>query len=84
MAATLELEPLVVKLAWNAELDAIVTRLATKAGKPKEEWLRRLLLDAIEDAEDSADAEEVMTRIRSGDERTYTSEEVRRRLGLDD
>lgn len=38
--------------------------------------------EALEDAEDIADAEQVLADIKSGKEKTYTLAEVERELGL--
>ena len=65
-------------------LDEIVTRLAAKEGKPKAEYLRRLLLDAIEDAEDYWSAHEAAEEFRRSGEKAKSLEQVSRELGLDD
>ena len=69
---------------YSPELDAVVTRLAEKAGKPKNEYLRRLFLDAIEDAEDYVIAEEAYADFVASGEKAIPSDQVRRELGLDD
>lgn len=72
---TLKLEP---------ELDRWISELAERAGRAKNELLREALIQALEDIEDIQDATEALERLRRGEERTYTSAEVRKELGLDD
>lgn len=45
--------------------------------------MSKAILEYIEDLEDVARAEEIMSKIESGESKTYTLEEVERRLGLD-
>jgi RHH-type rel operon transcriptional repressor/antitoxin RelB len=58
--------------------------LAAKTGRTKTFYAREAILEHIEDLEDLYLAEQTLLRIRSGEERTYTAEEVRAHLGLDD
>ena len=53
--------------------------MATSEGLPIE-----IIAERVEEAEDYDLAAEVMERIRRGEERTFTADEVRRDLGLDD
>ena len=74
MATSVRLDP-----ATEARLD----RLASETGRTKAFYLRQLIeqgLDDLEDAYLGAAAEE---RIRLGQERTYSLDEVVEELGLD-
>ena len=44
--------------------------------------LSRRALEALEDAEDAQEAAEILSRIESGQERTYTMAEVAAELGI--
>jgi predicted DNA-binding protein len=71
-------------ITLEPELDEIVTRLAAKEGKPKALYLRRLLLDALEDAEDYWAAEDAMTEHQRSGGKTYSAQEIGHELGVDD
>jgi RHH-type transcriptional regulator, rel operon repressor / antitoxin RelB len=58
--------------------------LAEKTGRTKAFYIREMILSHIDDMEDYYLAAEVVERLRKGQERTYTDEEIRRDLGLDD
>lgn len=58
--------------------------LAEAKGQSPTDFMSEALLEYIEDLEDVIRAEEIMRKIESGESRTYTLEEVERRLGLDD
>lgn len=75
MPTSIRLEP---------EIEARLDALAARTGRTKAYYLRELITNGLEDLEDYYAAVEVSERIRRGEERTYTSEEVRRDLGLDD
>jgi RHH-type rel operon transcriptional repressor/antitoxin RelB len=75
MSIAIELEPAVDK-----KLEA----LAAKTGRAKADYLREAIARGLEDIEDIYMADAAYERIRQGSERTYTSAEVRRELGLDD
>lgn len=58
--------------------------LAEKTGRTKAFYLRELILSHIDELEDYYLAADVVERLRKGQERTFTSREVRKDLGLDD
>lgn len=59
-------------------------RLAKRSGRTKTYYAREAILRHLEDLEDAHEAERILQRVRAGKERTYTLDEVARRLGLDD
>jgi RHH-type rel operon transcriptional repressor/antitoxin RelB len=75
MPTSIRLEP---------EIEARLDALAARTGRTKAYYLRELITNGLGDLEDYYTAVEVSERIRRGEERTYTSAEVRRELGLDD
>jgi RHH-type rel operon transcriptional repressor/antitoxin RelB len=75
MPTSIRLEP---------EIEARLDALAARTGRTKAYYLRQLITEGLDDLEDYHRAVEVSERIRRGEERTYTSAEVRRDLGLDD
>ena len=58
-------------------------RLAARTGRTKAYYLRELIARGLEDLEDYYFAAATMERVRKGEERVYSAEEVRRDLGLD-
>lgn len=75
MATSVRLEPRI-----EERLDA----LAARTGRTKAYYLRELIERGLEDLEDYYLADAAMERLRKGEERTYSSAEVRKELGLDD
>ena len=59
-------------------------RLARRTGRTKTFYAREAILRHLEDLEDIYEAEMVLERVRAGKEKTYSLDEVTRRLGLDD
>lgn len=59
-------------------------RLAKKTGRTKTFYAREAILRHIEDLEDVYEAERTLERVRAGKEQTYTLDEVKKQLGLDD
>lgn len=57
--------------------------LADASGQSPTDFMSKALLEYLEDVEDIARAEEIMSKIEAGERKTYTLEEVERRLGLD-
>lgn len=68
----------------SPELEERLDFLATQTGRTKAYYLRELVEQGIEDLEDYYLATEVLERVRKGKERVYSSEELRKDLGLDD
>ena len=75
MATTIVLSP---------EAEERLDFLASETGRSKEFFLQEMIERGMEDIEDYYLSIEVLKRIRSGEERIYTSAEVKRDLGLDD
>lgn len=63
-------------------LEKRLTALATKTGRSKAFYLREIIANGLEEAEDLYLAQQVLERVRDGKERTFTLDEVERRLGL--
>jgi RHH-type transcriptional regulator, rel operon repressor / antitoxin RelB len=59
-------------------------KLARRTGRTKTFYAREAILRHLADLEDLYEAERVLERVRAGKEKTYSLEEVTRRLGLDD
>ena len=59
-------------------------KLAQRSGRTKTYYAREAILRYLEDLEDAYEAERILHRVRDGRERTYTLDEVAKRLGLDD
>ena len=58
--------------------------LAKAINRPKSYYVREALEQALEDFEDAHLAEQRLAAIKAGKSRTYTLDEVMRRLGLED
>ena len=67
-----------------AELNKRLEELARKTGRAKGDYLLEALEIAVGDLEDYYSAAEVLERVRRGEEKTHSLDEVRRELGLDD
>jgi RHH-type transcriptional regulator, rel operon repressor / antitoxin RelB len=72
----------------SIRLDAAIERrldmLAQETGRTKAFYLREIIARGIEDMEDYYRAEQVMQRVRRGEEKVYSLDEVSVELGLDD
>ena len=66
------------------DIEARLERLAKRTGRSKTFYAREAILEHLEDLEDLYLAEKVVARIRNGEERVSTLEEVDARLGLPD
>lgn len=69
------------------DIEARLENLAKRTGRSKTFYAREAILEHLEHLEHLEDlylAEQVVQRIRKGEERTYTLEEVEARLGLAD
>jgi RHH-type transcriptional regulator, rel operon repressor / antitoxin RelB len=66
------------------DIERRLDALAEKTGRTKAFYLREIILSHIDELEDYYLAADVVERLRKGQERTFSSHEVRRDLGLDD
>ena len=58
--------------------------LAAQTGRTKAFYLREIIERGLDDMEDYYLAADVLERVRKGQEKVYSAEEVRRALGLGD
>ena len=72
-----------VSLRLDPVTDRQLTREAKRVGRTKTAIARAALVDWLDEQEDIRIAEERLRRLESGKSRTYTLEEVERRLGLE-
>ena len=70
-------------LRLTNEIEKRLDDLAKLTGRSKSFYAREAILKYLEDLEDIYLSEAILTRIRSGEERTYTLTEVMNELGLD-
>lgn len=66
------------------DIEARLESLARRTGRSKTFYAREAIMEHLEDLEDLYLAEQVVERIKKGEERTSTLEEVEARLGLAD
>ncbi|MBI3523280.1 MAG: ribbon-helix-helix protein, CopG family [Betaproteobacteria bacterium] len=75
-------------MATSIRLDPVVEQrldhLAAKTGRTKAYYLRELVMNGLDDLEDYYLAAATMERVRKGVEKVYSTEQVRKDLGLDD
>ncbi|SDP02965.1 DUF6290 family protein [Phyllobacterium sp. OV277] len=58
--------------------------LSSRTGRTTAYYIREALDEYLDDLEDIYSAEQVLERIRRGDEQTHSLEQVKQRLGLED
>ncbi len=73
--------PTSIRLA--PETEERLSFLASQTGRTKAYYLRELIEGGLEDMEDYYLAADVLERVRNGQERIHTAEEVRNELGLE-
>ncbi len=66
------------------EAEARLEALAKRTGRSKSFYARQAILEHLDDLEDAFLAEKVLERIRTGEEETFTLDEVEQELGLAD
>jgi RHH-type rel operon transcriptional repressor/antitoxin RelB len=67
-----------------AEMEQRLDFLAAQTGRTKAFYLRELIERGIEEMEDYYLAAEVLERVRKGEEKVHSAQQVRKDLGLDD
>ena len=75
-------------MATSIRLDTAVEQrldhLAAKTGRTKAYYLRELIANGLADLEDFYLAAATVERVRKGEEKVYSAQQVRKDLGLDD
>jgi RHH-type rel operon transcriptional repressor/antitoxin RelB len=66
------------------DIEKRLDSLARETGRSKAFYIREAIVDHLEDMEDYYLAAQAAERVRKGQERTYTAEEARKELGLED
>jgi RHH-type rel operon transcriptional repressor/antitoxin RelB len=75
-------------MATSIRLDLAIEKrldqLAAQTGRTKAYYLRELVTNGLDDLEDYYLAAATMERVRKGEEKVYSAQQVRKDLGLDD
>lgn len=66
----------------SPEIEHRINILAAETGRSKAYYLRELIEDGLDELEDYYLSEKVMERMRKGEEKTYSLDEVEQELGL--
>ena len=66
------------------EIEDRLERLASETHRTKSFYVREAILKSLDEMEDIYLADQVIERIRKGEEKTYSLDEVEERLGLGD
>lgn len=66
------------------DIEARLAALAKATGRTKSFYVREAILEHLEDMEDVYLAAATLERVRRGKERTFTTDQLRADLGLDD
>lgn len=66
------------------ELEKRLDHLAGQTGRTKAFYLREIIEKGLDDMEDYYLAADVLERVRKGEERVYSLDEVEKSLGLED
>ena len=80
MCILVSMEIVMLSIRLPEEIDARLERLAEEAGQTKSNYAREAILEKIDQMEDLHLAEQVLERLRKGEERVVSSEEMWREL----
>lgn len=75
---------MVTSIRLDPAIEQRLDQLAAQTGRTKAYYLRELVTNGLQDLEDYYLAASTMERVRKGEERVYTLDEVERDLGLAD
>ena len=73
-----------ISIRLPKDIEERLNRLAALTGRTKSYYLRELIMRGLDDLEDYYLAATVLERIRKGEEKTYSLNEVEQELGLED
>lgn len=66
------------------DIERRLEALAKRTGRSKSFYAREAILEHLDDLEAAHLSEEILQRIQSGEEKTYTLDELEKELGLAD
>jgi len=66
------------------DIEKRLEKLARRTGRTKSFYVREAILEHLDDLEDLYQAERILERIRSGDEKTIPLDYILKRHGLED
>jgi RHH-type rel operon transcriptional repressor/antitoxin RelB len=75
---------MVTSIRLDPAIEKRLDHLAVQTGRTKAYYLRELVQNGLEDLEDFYLAAQTVERVRKGEERVFTLDEVERDLGLAD
>ncbi len=75
---------MVTSIRLDPAIEKRLDHLAVQTGRTKAYYLRELVQNGLEDLEDFYLAAQTIERVRKGEERVFTLDEVERDLGLAD
>ena len=75
---------MVTSIRLDPAIEKRLNHLAVQTGRTKAYYLRELVQNGLEDLEDFYLAAQTVERVRKGEERVFTLDEVERDLGLAD
>jgi RHH-type rel operon transcriptional repressor/antitoxin RelB len=75
---------MVTSIRLDPAIEKRLDHLAAQTGRTKAYYLRELVQNGLEDLEDFYLAAQTVERVRKGEERVFTLDEVERDLGLAD
>lgn len=73
-----------ISLRLPTEIEERLAALAEQTGRTKTYYVREAILQHLDELEDIYLAERTLERVRRGEEKTYSLEEVEKALGLAD
>ncbi len=75
---------MVTSIRLDPAIEKRLDHLAAQTGRTKAYYLRELVQNGLEDLEDFYLAAQTVERVRKGEERVFTLDEVERDIGLAD
>lgn len=72
-----------LSLRLPKDIEERLDGLAKRTGRTKTFYVKQAILTHLEDLEDAFQADEIMKRVRTGEESVFSAEEMRKSLGLE-
>lgn len=72
-----------LSLRLPKDIEERLDGLAKRTGRTKTFYVKQAILTHLEDLEDAFQADEIMKRVRTGEESVLSAEEMRKSLGLE-